>query len=214
MTNLRGARSVEQWQRYLAEYSVEVLRTASDDDLANISTAQRMAGWLGFDGASLESIGLLERRLGLTLPPSYRSFLAVSDGWLNISVFMQTMRTTSDINWLRDVDDLDLSDGIEEEPIPESSLADRALLISGDGDAQYWLLDPGDVSTDGEWAAYIWASWYPGLGDRHESFAALVDAERASFEDFSARDGRPVHPELSTPGDSSDMGLPSKRGRV
>jgi len=57
-----------------------------------------------------------------------------------------------------------------------------------------WLLDPGDVSPDGEWAAYIWASWYPGLGDRHESFAALVDNERTSFEKLRGRDGRPVDP--------------------
>jgi pimeloyl-ACP methyl ester carboxylesterase len=77
----------------------------------------------------------------------------------------------------------------------QTALVDRALLVSGDGDAQYWLLDPGDVSADGEWAAYVWASWYPGLGDRYDSFAALVDAERASFEDLSGRDGRPVHPD-------------------
>ncbi|WP_203862458.1 SMI1/KNR4 family protein [Plantactinospora mayteni] len=195
MTAAQGARSVEQWRRYLTEYSAEVLRTASDDELAEVSAVQRAAGWLGFDGASPESVRLLEGRLGAALPPSYRSFLVMSNGWVNISPFMWTMRTTRDINWLRDADP-DLYASLREEPtLPESSLADRALLISGNGDAQYWLLDPGDVSVDGEWAAYTWASWYPGLGDRHESFAALVDAERASFEELSGRDGRPVQPE-------------------
>lgn len=194
MTPAGQARSAEQWQRYLAEYSADVLRTASDDQLAGISDAQREAGWLGFDGADAERLALLEQRLGTELPPSYRSFLATSDGWVNISAFMWTMRTTSDVNWLRDADP-DLCDILRESPASqEVLLADRALLISGDGDVQYWLLDPGDVSPDGEWAAYIWASWYPGFGVRHESFAALVDAERASFEELRGRAGRPVDP--------------------
>lgn len=64
--------SAEHWQRYLAKYSSEVLRTAPDKDLTEVSAAQRAAGWLGFDGASPDSIGLLERRLGVALPPSYR----------------------------------------------------------------------------------------------------------------------------------------------
>jgi SMI1 / KNR4 family (SUKH-1) len=194
MATTDGARSVEQWRRYLAEYSADVLRTASDDELKEVSDAQRVTRWLGFDGASAEQLALLERRLGTTLPPTYRSFLAVSDGWLNISTFMWTMRTTSDIGWLRDADPELWNLLREGAPPEESSLVDRALLISGDGDAQYWLLDPGDVSADGEWAAYVWASWYPGFGDRHESFAALVDAERESFEELSGREGRSVDP--------------------
>jgi hypothetical protein len=61
------------------------------------------------------------------------------------------------------------------------------LLVSGETDAQHWLLDPGDVGTDGEWAAYIWASWYPGLGERLPSFADLFDGERASFDSDQLR---------------------------
>lgn len=195
MTSTEGARSVEQWRRYLAEYSADVLRVASEDELDQISDVQRVGGWLGFDGVDDHQLATLEQRLGIGLPPSYRSFLAVSDGWLNISTFMWTMRTTSDINWLRDADP-ELWEIIRDGATPEEpALADRALLISGEGDAQYWLLDPGNVSPGGEWAAYVWASWYPGLGDRYDSFAALVDAERASFEELSGRNGHPVHPD-------------------
>jgi hypothetical protein len=194
MASAGEPRSVEHWRRYLAEYSADVLRTASGDDLAEVSDAQRAARWLGSKGADADRLARTEQRLGVALPPSYRSFLAASDGWLNISPFMWTMRTTDDVEWLRDAAP-ELCDAIGEYLEPEeSSLIGRALLVSGDGDAQYWLLDPGDVSPDGEWAAYIWASWYPGLGDRHESFAALVNAERASFEDLSGRDGHPVDP--------------------
>ncbi|WP_155369982.1 SMI1/KNR4 family protein [Catellatospora vulcania] len=187
-------RTVEQWRRYLAEYSADVLRVAEDDELGQVSDAQRASRWLGFDGASAAQLAVLEQRLGTALPPSYRSFLAASDGWLNISTFMWTMRTTGDVGWLRDADPDLLGILREHAPPEDASLGDRALLVSGDGDAQYWLLDPGDVSPDGEWAAYIWASWYPGLGERHESFAALVDAERSSFEQLNGRAGRPVDP--------------------
>lgn len=195
MASTDGTRSVEQWRRYLAEYSADVLRVARGDELHEVSDVQRTAGWLGFDGAGEGRLAALEQRLGIRLPPSYRSFLAASDGWLNIGPFMWTMRTSGDVGWLRDAD-TDLWEILRDVATPEeTALVDRALLVSRDGDAQYWLLDPGDVSADGEWAAYVWASWYPGLGDRYDSFAALVDAERASFEDLSGRDGRPVHPD-------------------
>ncbi|GAA4556930.1 SMI1/KNR4 family protein [Planotetraspora kaengkrachanensis] len=195
MASIDGARSIKQWRRYLAEYSAEVLRASSDDDLREVSDLQRAACWLGFDGADEGRLATLEQHLGTRLPPSYRSFLTVSDGWLNIGPFMWAMRPSRDVGWLRDADaglwEILREHGTDEEIV----LADRALLISGDGDAQYWLLDPGDVSPDGEWAAYVWASWYPGFGDRHESFAVLVDAERASFEKLSGREGRAVHPD-------------------
>jgi hypothetical protein len=192
VTNVSGSsRSAGEWRAYLSGYSDDVLGVADEDELTDVSEAQRTARWLGYDGATPEQLAALEQRLGTALPPSYRSFLAVSDGWLNISTFMWTMRTTGEVDWLRDADP-ELWDILGQDEA--SPIAGRALLVSGQGDGQYWLLDPGDVAADGEWAAYIWASWYPGLGERHDSFAALVDAERASFEELSGRAGRPVQP--------------------
>jgi hypothetical protein len=202
-------RTVEQWREYLAEYSAEVLRAhdGEDDELVDVGDAQRLLGWLGFDGATAEQLDALERRLGTALPPSYRAFLTVSDGWLHISNFMWKMRTTDEAGWLRDTEpelcqilsdggdaddaddeDSDDEDGGDREDESESAIVRRALLVSGAGDAQYWVLDPGDVTADGEWAAYIWASWYPGLGERHPSFAALVDAERESWRTLRDQD--------------------------
>ncbi|SDT24783.1 SMI1/KNR4 family protein [Actinoplanes derwentensis] len=187
MTTTDGARSADEWRRYLAEYSADVLRVTDDDDLAGISDAHRLLGWLGFDGADAEHLTALEQRLCIPLPPSYRTFLTVSDGWLNLGPFMWIMRTAAEVHWLRDAEP-HLWDIFGQYPeLLESSLADRVLLVSREGDAQYWLLDSGDISRDGEWAAYIWASWYPGLGERHASFAALVDSERACFEALRGR---------------------------
>ncbi|MBD3002974.1 discoidin domain-containing protein [Streptomyces sp. 5-10] len=189
-------RTVEQWRCYLAEYSATILRVADEEELSEVSDEQRAAGWLGFEGADEESVLALEERLGTRLPPSYRAFLGASDGWLNISPFMWRMRNTKTVGWLREADPETWSviRGGEGEDWDDTAFMDRALLVSEEGDAQHWLLDPADVSEDGEWAAYIWASWYPALGDRHASFAELVAEERTGFEDqavHEVRTGRP-----------------------
>ncbi|MEU8825060.1 SMI1/KNR4 family protein [Streptomyces sp. NPDC048636] len=188
-------RTVEEWRAYLADYSADVIRTTPEDELADVSDEQRAAGWLGYEGASEERLAALEQRLGTRLPPSYRSFLGASDGWLHLSTFMWEMRTTSTVGWFTEAepgvaDSITLGDYPEEDAIYR-----RSLLISEEGDAQYWLLDPGDVSEDGEWAAYIWASWYPGLSERHASFAELVQEERAGFEQLRSDEGYGVDPE-------------------
>jgi hypothetical protein len=190
-------RSAGQWRSYLKEYSIDVLRVADDEDLDDLSDAQRTAEWLGYPGASAEWLTALDSRLGARLPPSYRSFLEASDGWLHIGPFMWSMRTTDTVGWLRDADPETwrVIRGGDGEPWDDIEFMDRVLLVSGEGDAQYWLLDPGDTAPDGEWAAYVWASWYPGLGERHASFADLVRAERTSFEELKGRDGRGVRPD-------------------
>lgn len=181
--------TAEQWRVYLAGYSTDLLRVADAGRLDQLGDERRASGWLGFAGAGEEALAAVEGRLGVTLPPGYRGFLEASDGWLEMGPFVWTMRTTADVGWLRDVEPGMCDPGDE-----VGDLLARALVVSADADACYWLLDPTDVSDDGEWAAYVWASWYPGLGDRFDSFAELVAAERESFEELNARDGRPVEP--------------------
>ncbi|WP_102933538.1 SMI1/KNR4 family protein [Streptomyces malaysiensis] len=190
-------RTIEQWRSYLAEYSATMLRVADEEELSEVGDEQRAAGWLGFEGADEESVLALEERLGTRLPPSYRAFLGASDGWLNISPFMWRMRTAKAVGWLREADyeTWRLIRGGEGDDWDDTAFMDRALLISEEGDAQHWLLDPADVSEDGEWAAYIWASWYPALGDRHASFAELVAEERTGFEDQAAPEVRTARAE-------------------
>ncbi|WP_079153670.1 SMI1/KNR4 family protein [Streptomyces malaysiensis] len=190
-------RTIEQWRSYLAEYSATILRVADEEELSEVGDEQRAAGWLGFEGADEESVLALEERLGTRLPPSYRAFLGASDGWLNISPFMWRMRSAKAVGWLREADyeTWRLIRGGEGDDWDDTAFMDRVLLISEEGDAQHWLLDPADVSEDGEWAAYIWASWYPALGDRHASFAELVAEERTGFEDQAAPEVRTARPE-------------------
>ncbi|MFC3998135.1 SMI1/KNR4 family protein [Nocardiopsis sediminis] len=181
--------TVEDWRSFLAEYSADMLRVLNEDELGHTTEEQGSAPWLGYDGATEERIADLEMRLGLRLPPSYRSFLAASDGWAKIGPFMYELRSTATVGWLDDLRDEAVYD---EANMKDDGLVGPLLLVSGEGDAQDWLLDAGDVSPDGEWAARVWATWFPGPAERYASFADLVAAERASFERLSGANGSPV----------------------
>lgn len=181
--------TVEEWRTYLTEYSADMLRVAEAEG-EEVTEEQRASSWLGNEGAPEERIAALEERLGRRLPPSYRSFLAASDGWGRMGTFVYGMSSTAELEW----DGLANMIGLSEEDLEDedAGLVGPLMCVAYDADAQFWFLDAGDVSPDGEWAAYIWASWYPGLGDRHRSFASLVHAERVSFEELSGGAGNPV----------------------
>ncbi|MFK0172107.1 SMI1/KNR4 family protein [Streptomyces sp. NPDC090306] len=194
--------SAESWTSRLRSFSADMVRTGEAEQPADDAASGRTGPWLGHAGASEEQLVALEARLEAPLPPSYRSFLGASDGWGAISTFMYELLPAKGVGRLRDVDpgtwgilrgDEDDEDDYFDQD--EQDFMDRVVLVSGEGDAQYWLLDPGDVSADGEWAAYIWASWYPGLGERHASFAELVEAEWQSSADLKGREGNPVAPD-------------------
>ncbi|ASU60605.1 discoidin domain-containing protein [Nocardiopsis dassonvillei] len=185
--------TAEQWRAYLAGYSADMLRVLTEDELPGTTAEQRAASWLGCDGAPEERIAELEERLGRRLPPGYRAFLEASDGWGPASTFVYGLRSTAAVGWAADLED---ECGVDESlATEEGGPVGPLLLVSAEGDAQDWVLDAGDVSPDGEWAAYTWSSWNPGPGERHRSFADLVAAERASFEELLGAEGRPVHPE-------------------
>ncbi|GHH80289.1 hypothetical protein GCM10018793_35130 [Streptomyces sulfonofaciens] len=185
--------TVEGWRAFLAEYSADFLRVADENERFNITDEQAARGWLGFEGASEADIAALERRLGTALPPSYRAFLAASDGWHQLGSSMWEMRTAGEVDWFRDADE-ETCEVLGEEDDELAALVNRALLVSREGDAQYWLLDPGTVSPDGEWAACTWSSW-GFLSEEYPSFAALVVEERELCEGLWGREGRPVRTE-------------------
>lgn len=184
--------TVEGWRAYLADYGKDVVRTMDERRRRLLTEDQLSSGWLGGDPVDESRIATLEARLGARLPASYRAFVGASDGWQEIGQFMYEMRGIADIDWFRVADPQTceiLGDDPELGPILR-----RALLISKHGDAQYWFLDPEDVSPEGEWAGYTWSSW-GFLSERYPSFAALVAAERWSMEQLRGYRGVPMHPE-------------------
>ena len=58
-----------------------------------------MSGWLGYLGAKEEQIAAAEEHLGQRLPPSYRAFLQVSNGWRNAGPFIDRLWSTEEVDW-------------------------------------------------------------------------------------------------------------------
>lgn len=86
------------WHDFLKKWSQEWLE---DDEIAieDVPPDVIASGWLGYPGATEAEIAQAERRLGATLPPSYREFLKTSNGWRWIN-FVERLWSTEEIEWL------------------------------------------------------------------------------------------------------------------
>ncbi|WP_406278374.1 SMI1/KNR4 family protein [Embleya sp. NBC_00896] len=170
------------WGPFLRTWSAEWIEALEPAEAEVFPEEARAAGWLGFAPATEERIVALEERLGLRLPPSYRSFLAVSDGWRNVGEFIQSLGSTEQVGWFRDLSPQWCKTliGIEDDAF-HRGLYRRVLQISLEGDAAVLFLDPGRIDADGEWTAYFHASWTGDLPRKHADFAALMRNEYRSF---------------------------------
>ncbi|WP_435280904.1 SMI1/KNR4 family protein [Streptomyces koelreuteriae] len=177
------------WRPFLVRWSEEwgdALRP--DDSRGEPDEEARRAGWLGFAPAPDARIAALEERLGLRLPPSYRAFLQVTDGWRHAGGFVWRLAGTEDLRRHEDASGLAewLREELDEDSTPEevllAGMGERALQLDVESDATYVLMDPGDVGDDGEWAVYEHATW---SGDfhprRHASFRAFMEAMHRQF---------------------------------
>ena len=73
------------------------------DQIRNRLTARQIeARWLGEPPASDEQIVEAERRLGIRLPPSYRAFLKISNGWFHPSLAVSRMASIEEVTFTRD----------------------------------------------------------------------------------------------------------------
>src|SRR3954467_5085835 len=86
------------WDELLRRWSEGGLSSSFADELpADV----RAAGWLGFPPASDEQIVAAEARLKIPLPPSYKEFLRVSNGWGRTSPAIDRVWGTEEIGWFR-----------------------------------------------------------------------------------------------------------------
>jgi hypothetical protein len=191
--------SGQDWRDLLVQINKQVL---SDWRLNSLVTeAQKSTQWLGNVGATEAELLQLEQRLGKRLPPSYRSFLATSNGFGPISSFIYNLSTTAEVDWLRVKEQklVEMWDGeTPEDAISQELLIELAderyllyddsqiegllraghmrqcLMISDWGDAGFLALNPA-IQHEGEWEAWHFANWYPGAV-RYRSFAELMQA--------------------------------------
>ncbi|MFF4015046.1 SMI1/KNR4 family protein [Streptomyces sp. NPDC001843] len=178
------------WHAFLARWQEEWVPRADDDGQSVVP--------LGRPGADEAAIAAAEERLGRRLPPSYREFLAVSDGWhVEQTAGVYQLGGAADIDWFRDPHGMtplyeeNLGDHPREEDVLLAGMWQRALRLETDSDMSYALLDPGDRDQDGEWALYVYKGWSGELPDRYPSFRAYMEAmyrgfhgDRAQSPDF------------------------------
>jgi SMI1 / KNR4 family (SUKH-1) len=143
------------WEPFLKELSEFRL---SDPRVAAAVPEQKVQErWLGEPSASEQQIAALEGRLSRALPPSYRSFLATSNGFQQQSPFIHRFYGAHEADWF----------GVRNKAWAEAyretypNLA-SCLQISDVGDGAVVLLNPDVVSPDGEWQTYFFANWIPG----------------------------------------------------
>ncbi|MFJ5774345.1 SMI1/KNR4 family protein [Streptomyces sp. NPDC093094] len=169
------------WRSFLLRWSGEWADSLSDDETrGEDDETARQARWLGFPPASDERIAAMEERLGRRMPPSYREFLKVSDGWRHAGGFVWLLAGTDDARWHDDASGLAeiFEEYLDEDAGPEerqeADLWRRGLQLDVESDITHVLMDPEDVDEHGEWAVYTWASWRAAPPERHANFVEFM----------------------------------------
>ncbi|MFT2019260.1 SMI1/KNR4 family protein [Streptomyces sp. 796.1] len=214
-----------EWRPFLERWSADRMAVAAHEDLdeelggdvdgdldgdlydglgegtGEESEERSRTGWLGFEPAGGARIAALERRLGLRLPPSYRSFLAVTDGWLHATRSVHRLAAADEVaphgdpSGLREVYEAELTEDSAPQEVLLAGMWERSLQLAADADGVDVLLDPGDVAADGEWAVYVHKALLGGDVERYASFAAFMQHMfRALYCDHGDN-----HPDFVTP---------------
>ncbi|WP_030388101.1 SMI1/KNR4 family protein [Streptomyces sp. NRRL S-241] len=188
------------WRPFLRGWSGEWADSLPDDDArGEADEAARRDRWLGFPPASEKRIAAMEERLGRRMPPSYREFLKVTDGWRYAGNFIWLLAGTADVrphdneSGLADMFEEYLDEDAGPEERRNADIWRRGLQLDVESDITHVLLDPEDVDEDGEWAVYTWASWRGETPERHANFVEFMRAMHREFHSLSARpaDGEP-----------------------
>jgi hypothetical protein len=188
---------MHDWNSFLERWNRAIL-DLPDIEEHDIPAQIRKSGWLGFSPATEAEIAAVEARLGIALPPSYREFLLVSNGWHDTGTDIESILPIDEIDWLRDLNpdlieiwmDSTGQEGWPDDPVEGVNYHHLAktLVVSGGYEA-YVLLNPEVISPDGEWEAWLFADWVPGAG-RYDSFWDLLHDEYKALQIVSADETR------------------------
>jgi hypothetical protein len=197
------------WRPFLERFSRLLL--ASDDIREPLSANVVAGGWMGYPPASEVQLCDLESRLGVRLPPSYREFLATSNGWRATGFAIYDLFSVDRVEWFRTLN-LDWITIYEEGDLPPLSLEEHlvygkeqdcvrfrvdclrsCLQVSGVGDSAVYLLNPEVRTQEGEWEAWDFASWYPGA-HRYRTFWDLMQCAEKSLLYITEHDAKQLRP--------------------
>lgn len=178
-----------EWRPFLERWSRAIL-ASPDVDAFGLPESAVEAAWLGYPPAHEAQILGVEARLALPLPPSYRAFLQVTNGWRHTGLAIARILPVEQIDtfgslhpawaaqWAaqNNAADYDLAlDAVDYEMLPDT------LAISTVGDGAIMLLNPAVQTAHGEWEAWLFADWYPGVV-RYESFWSMLRQQLTSLE--------------------------------
>ncbi|MFI5567457.1 SMI1/KNR4 family protein [Streptomyces sp. NPDC051740] len=182
------------WQQFLRRWQEEWV--PGEDDREELAEGGLTLADLALAAppAAEEEIAAAEERLGVRLPPSYRRFLAASNGWRLDGGSIYRLGAAHEIDWFGDPFDMTpayqqgLTERSTEQEVLLAGMWRRALQLETDSDMSYALLDPGDTDEDGEWALYVYKGWSGEFPDRYPSFRAYMQRMYQSFHSDRARD--------------------------
>jgi hypothetical protein len=191
----------DDWKAILSRLNSIVLNSKKwKEDL----TTEALANvWCGSPQATEGEIFSAEQRLGVSLPPSYRSFLSISNGWRPFSHFVERLLPVQEIERflvtapedLRliqkyykedEVSDSEYLDyetprhmvALRHRYYPESLVVGRAW---DGGGGELVLLNPNITFPNGEWETILFADWIPGNW-RYRSFREFVEESIETLE--------------------------------
>lgn len=180
------------WKAFLTCWSKQIMQSSL---ASQVEPSPRSDDWLGFEPATKKDIAELEQRLAVALPPSYKSFLRSSNGWLRTTSFIGRIRPTQEVDWFcvenerwaevyaesgSDLPDRKYYDYGEEGAHDHRAEHLFSLLQISDVDDGVYLLNPMAVGPDGEWEAWFFSNWIPGAV-RYPSFAHLMLNDFCTF---------------------------------
>ncbi|GAA3133201.1 SMI1/KNR4 family protein [Streptosporangium carneum] len=186
------------WRDLLRHVGRLAVERAYGDDLEHL-TAEDSQNWPGSPGAAESELVRHEQRLGVRLPPSYREFLQVTNGWDEYGIAGGPLLPLTGIGWLRDLDPglADMWSSPDWKPV---SVPDEDYFVYGEEqdtvhlrpeylpdtlqigeyDDGTYLLNPHIKTPDGEWEAWYLAPWLAGA-ERCRSFWDLMNSQLREY---------------------------------
>jgi len=183
------------WKSHLTDISMTI---AQSEDLQQEFRNDNL-DWLGFDGASDPDIQFHEKRLNASLPPSYKEFLKVSNGFMQLNCFVWNILPIDKVDWIKTFEptlyelyatEFNVSFNATDEEYfiygKDQKTTDfrseylvNSLDVSGRGDTAILLLNP-HIKFGDEWEAWMFATWHLGPV-RYRSFEELMQKEYTSY---------------------------------
>jgi len=87
------------WETFLRQWSERVIASGEYDRQLEAFPEVLTSNWLGYPGATELQIKQSEARLGVTLSPSYREFLKITNGWRMVGTMVPKLWSVEEIEW-------------------------------------------------------------------------------------------------------------------